>query len=145
MDSLLGEMSKDAPERFEAGTLQTPAIAGLRAGMEFVEAVGINTIREHERRLGIYLQDGLLSIPRVKVYAPYRKGGVVLFTVDGYNSDEIGALLDRKGICVRPGFHCAALGHRTLGTPDGGAVRASLGWGSKERDVEALLQVVGRL
>ena len=145
MDSLRGEMSEDSPERYEAGTLQTPAIAGLRAGMEYLESVGIQTIREHERRLGLRLRDGLLSIPKVTVYAPHREGGVVLFSVEGYTSDQVAAILDREGICVRPGFHCAALGHRTLGTPEGGAVRASLGWCSKERDVEGLLRVVGRL
>ena len=145
MDSLRGEMSEDTPERYEAGTLQTPAIAGLRAGMEFVESVGLETIREHERRLGVYLRDELLSLPRVKVYAPHREGGVVLFSVEGYASDEVGARLDREGICVRPGFHCAALAHRTLETPEGGAVRASMGWWTKERDVEALLRVAGRL
>ena len=145
MDSLRGEMSEDTPERYEAGTLQTPAIAGLRAGMEFVESVGLETIREHERRLGVYLRDELLSLPRVKVYAPHREGGVVLFSVEGYASDEVGARLDREGICVRPGFHCAALAHRTLETPEGGAVRASMGWWTKERDVEALLRVAERL
>ena len=145
MNSLRGDMSEDTPERYEAGTLQTPSIAGLRAGMEFVESVGIEAIREHERRLGIRLRDELLSLPKVKVYAPYREGGVVLFSVDGYASDEVGAILDRDGICIRPGFHCAALGHKTLGTPEGGAIRASFGWDSKDRDVEALLRVAGRL
>ena len=145
MDSLRGEMSADAPERYEAGTLQTPAIAGLRAGMAFVESVGIEAIREHERRLGERLRDGLLSLPKVTVYAPHREGGVVLFSVAGYTSEEVGQMLDKEGICVRPGFHCSALGHRTLGTPDGGAVRASFGWGSKERDGEAVLQVIQRM
>ena len=145
MDSLRGEMSEDTPERYEAGTLQTPAIAGLRAGMTFLESVGVDTVRDRERRLGIRLRDGLTSLPKVKVYAPHREGGVVLFTVEGYTSDEVGVILDREGICVRPGFHCTALGHRTLATPEGGAVRASLGWSSKERDVEGILRVVGRL
>ena len=145
MDSLRGEMSADTPERYEAGTLQTPAIAGLRAGMEFLESVGMDDVRDKERRLGIRLRDGLLSMPKVKVYAPHREGGVVLFSVEGYTSDQVAAILDREGVCVRPGFHCTALGHKTLGTPDGGAVRASLGWDSKERDVEGILRVVGRL
>ena len=142
MDSLRGEMSKDAPERYEAGTLQTPAIAGLRAGMEFVGSVGVEAIREHERRLGIGLRDRLMDIPTVTVYAPHREGGVVLFSVEGYSSEEVGQRLDAEGICVRPGFHCSALGHKTLGTPPGGAVRASFGWTSRERDGEALLRVV---
>ena len=145
MDSLRGDMSEDAPERYEAGTLQTPAIAGLRAGMEFVGSVGIEAIREHERALGVGLRDRLMEIPKVTVYAPYREGGVVLFSVAGYTSEEVGQRLDREGICVRSGFHCSALGHRTLGTPDGGAVRVSFGWGSRERDGEAVLRVVRRL
>lgn len=142
MDSLLGEMSTDAPERYEAGTLQTPAIAGLRAGIEFVESVGVEAIGEHERRLGSKLRDALMTLPRVKVYAPHHEGGVVLFSVEGHSSDEVGRLLDRKGICVRTGFHCSALGHRSLGTPDDGAVRASFGWWSKEKDVNALVRTV---
>ena len=142
MDSLRGEMSADAPERYEAGTLQTPAIAGLRAGLEFVESVGTEAIRSHEARLGSRLRDSLMALPHVKVYAPHREGGVVLFSVAGYASDEVGRILDGEGICVRTGFHCSALGHTTLGTPEDGAVRASVGWGSRERDVEAVLRVV---
>ena len=145
MDSLRGEMSEEAPERYEAGTLQTPAIAGLRAGMEFVGSVGIEAIREHERALGVGLRNRLMEIPKVTVYAPYREGGVVLFSVEGYTSEEVGRILDGEGICVRAGFHCSALGHRTLGTPDGGAVRVSFGWGSRERDGEAVLRVVKRM
>ena len=142
MDSLRGEMSEEAPERYEAGTLQTPAIAGLRAGMAFVESVGVETIGEHERALGVGLRDRLMEIPKVTVYAPHREGSVVLFSVAGYTSEEVGQRLDREGICVRSGFHCSALGHRTLGTPDGGAVRVSFGWPSRERDGEAVLRVV---
>ena len=145
VDSLRGEMSEEAPERYEAGTLQTPAIAGLRAGMEFVESVGTASIRERERRLGVKLRDGLLEMPKVTVYAPHREGGVVLFSVAGYASEEVGRILSDEGICVRAGFHCSALGHRTLGTPTGGAVRGSLGWNSREKDVEAVLRVVKRL
>jgi cysteine desulfurase family protein len=145
MDSLRGEMSEDAPERYEAGTLQTPAIAGLRAGMEFVESVGAETIRAHEARLGGRLRDGLMDMRGVTVYAPRHEGGVVLFSVEGYNSEEVAHILDREGICVRPGFHCSALGHRTLRTPEGGGVRASFGWGSRERDCDALLRAVRKL
>lgn len=145
MDSLRGEMSEEAPERYEPGTLQTPAIAGLRAGLQFIETVDIEAIGAYERRLGCKLRDGLLELPKVTVYAPHHEGGVILFTVDGYTSDEVGRILDTEGICVRTGFHCSALGHRTLKTPVGGAVRVSFGWGSKERDGEAVLKVVRRL
>lgn len=145
IDSLRGEMSEDTPERYEPGTLQTPAIAGLRAGMEFVKSIGAKAIGEHERKLCARVRDALMEIPKVTVYAPRHEGGVVLFSVEGYTSEEVGQILDSEGICVRPGFHCSALGHRTLRTPTGGAVRASFGWFSKERDGEALLKAVRRL
>lgn len=142
MDSLQGEMGEDTPERYEPGTLQTPSIAGLRAGIEFVRSVGVEAIGEHERRLCGTLRDRLMEIPRVKVYAPHHEGAVVLFSVEGYTSEEVGHILDKEGICVRPGFHCSALGHKALWTPAGGAVRASFGWFSKGRDGDALVKVV---
>lgn len=145
VDSLRGEMGEDSPERYEAGTLQTPAIAGLRAGLDYVRSVGVEAIQAHELKLGRRLRDGLMALPRVKIYAPHRVGAVTLFSVEGYTSEEVGRLLDREGICVRAGFHCSASGHRTLATPADGAVRASLGWFSRERDVEALLRAVGRM
>ena len=70
---------------------------------------------------------------------------MVLFSVDGYTSEEVAQALDRQGICVRAGFQCSALGHRTLRTPKDGAVRASFGWGNRERDTETLLRVVKKL
>ena len=90
MDSLRGEMGDDTPERYEPGTLQTPAIAGLRAGMEFVRSVGAETIGEHERRLGRALTERLAEHPRVHLYGSTTPGAVVLFSVDGYTSEEVG-------------------------------------------------------
>ncbi len=145
MDSLSGEMSLEAPERYEAGTLAAPAIAGLRTGMEYVREVGVERIYRHEATLGGWARDGLMALPRVTVYAPRQAGGVVLFSVDGYDSEDVGRMLDAEGICVRPGFHCSALGHRTLGTPEGGAVRASFGWFNREEDVDALLRAMRRI
>ncbi len=145
MDSLRGEMSEDTPERYEPGTLQTPAIAGLRAGLHHLQSVGVPTIRAHEQCLGARLRDALLEMLHVHVYAPWHEGSVVLFSVDGYTSEEVGQILDGQGICVRPGFHCSALGHRTLQTPAGGAVRASFGWDSREREADALIKAIRAL
>ena len=145
MDSLRGEMGEDTPERLEAGTLQAPAIAGLREGMKFVKGVGVETIGAHERRLYVALRERLSALPKVRLYAPKPVGSVLLFSVDGYSSEEVGHILDTEGICVRPGFHCSALGHKTLKTPSGGAVRVSLGYSSKEREVEAIWKVLKRL
>ncbi len=142
VDSLSPLMSEGSPERYEAGTPATASIAGLRAGLEFVRARGISAIGEQERILSARLRDGLLTFPRVTVYAPSHDGSIVLFSADGLDSESFAASLDAKSICVRPGFHCSALGHRTLGTPPGGAVRASIGYSTTERDVERFIRAV---
>ncbi len=142
VDSLSPLMSEDAPERYEAGTSATPAIAGLRAGLEYVRDRTPAAIGEKEAALAGYLRDGLSVLPRVKLYAPHHVGAVVLFSVEGMDSEAVARALDARGVCVRPGFHCAALGHRTLGTPTGGAVRAGVGYSTTEREADGFLRAV---
>lgn len=145
VDSLSAEMSRDVPESYEAGTLPGAAIAGLRAGIGFVRRTGIKTIRRQEESLGRRLTEALVRMPHVRVYAPLHAGGVVLFSVHGRSSEDVGSFLDRQGICVRSGFHCCALGHATLGTPPEGAVRASFGYFNTEKDCDSLISAVGLL
>lgn len=147
LDSLSGGMGEDLPERYEPGTLPLPAIAGLRAGIDFVRRVTPTAIREQETALGTHLRDALLNIPGVRVAVPHLAGGTVLFRVEGASSEEVAAALDAShpGICVRPGYHCTALAHRTLGTPAGGAVRVSVGYFNTRAEVEKLVRAVARL
>jgi len=142
VDSLLGSMGDESPERYEAGTTAVPCIAGLRAGITFVQNVGLSTIEEHEKKLGKYVTDALLSMPHVRVYAPMHTGGVVLFSVNGMTSEQAGHILDSQGFCLRPGFHCSGLGHTTLGTPEGGALRASFGYFNTQKQAEDLVWAV---
>lgn len=146
LDSLSGGMGDDLPERYEPGTLPLPAIAGLHAGMRFVREVTPTAIRERETALGCFVRDALQELPGVRVAVPYLSGGTVLFRVEGHASEEVAAYLDavRPGICTRPGFHCTALGHRTLGTPEGGAVRVSFGYFNTRADAEALIRAVAQ-
>ena len=74
----------------------------------------------------------------VRVYAPHCRGPVLLFCHDRIPADVLGAELDKRGICTRAGFHCSALGHGTLGTPDTGAVRLSFGMDTTPADLDAL-------
>ncbi len=138
VDSLRGEMSEQSPERYEAGTLAVPAIAGLYASLKWLEGYGMDRIAADEKRLGQRLTDMLGSIRGVSVYAPQYEGGTVLFNVDGVPSEVCATYLDSKGICTRGGYHCASLAHATLVTPEGGAVRASLGAFNTESDIAAL-------
>ena len=136
--SLQAEMPQFSPERYEAGTLPTPAIAGLCEGIRTVGQLGLSNICEYERRLFQHAAERLREMADVRLYLPEHEGSVLLFGVDGMNADQVGRLLGEKGICVRSGYHCAALGHRRLQTPSGGAVRASFGIYNTELDVERL-------
>ena len=127
IDSMMPEMPSQAPERYEAGTVATPSIAGLCEGIKAVKRYGIGNIADNERRMCGRICDILCNTKGVSVYLPQYTGSIVLFNVNGLPSEKTAALLDGKGICVRGGYHCAALAHKTLGTDDGGAVRASLG------------------
>lgn len=138
INSLEGEMPENPPERYESGTLPLPAVAGLMQGIRTVEQIGLENIRAHEAALYTALLDRLSGLPGVRVYAPEHVGSVLLFNVGDMPSDKVGRQLDRRGICVRSGFHCAPLAHRTLGTPKHGAVRVSFGIYNTLSDLDAL-------
>ncbi len=145
MYSLEAAMPQELPERLEAGTLPTPAIAGLCEGIRFVRATGCETIGAHERSLYRDLRDRLENLRGVRIYLPEKEGAILLFSVDGKSSEAVAGNLAESGICVRGGYHCAALGHKTLGTPEGGAVRVSFGHGNTKADLDALWRELKRL
>ncbi len=120
-------MPYDLPDRFEAGTMPTPSIAGLGAGIDFINEIGISVIRRHEGSLAKLLTDELMSDKRYTLYGGYEQNGIVLFNVKGMSSVEVAEELNRRNICVRSGFHCAPLAHNALNTGKDGAVRISFG------------------
>ena len=142
VDSLSPLMPDEAPERYESGTVATPCIAGLWAGMRAVTERGLESIAFDEYRIVRRMTDALSTIKGVTVYAPWHDGGILLFNVKGVASEEIAADLDGNDACVRGGYHCAALAHRTLGLPDGGAVRASVGMFNTSADADAFINRV---
>ncbi len=145
VDSLSGLMPLESPERFEAGTLPTPAIAGLSEGLKWVMARGVESIHAHEVTLYHRAREALGNMFGVTMYAPMYEGAVLSFNVDGLPSERVAGKLNERGICVRGGYHCSALGHKTLGTPDGGAVRASFGANNTVHDVDALIHAVAKI
>ncbi len=138
LNSLDEAMPDEAPERYEAGTLPTPAIVGLCEGIRFIDEIGLESISEHENTLCELIEERLRSLKRITPLAPQAAGGILLFYVNGIPADVVGSELDKRGICVRSGFHCAALAHRTLETPAEGAVRVSLGYFNRRSDADAL-------
>lgn len=142
VDSLEGAMSFEMPERYEAGTLPAPAIFGLSAGLDVLCRLGIERIDEHEKILFRKAREGLESMDGIRIYTPRREGAVLLFNMEGYASEQVAELLGERGICVRGGYHCCALGHKTLGTDRGGAVRISFGPFNSSSDIDALLDAI---
>ena len=145
LSSLMGEMSDDVPERYEAGTLPTPSIIGLGEGLKVVSRLGLEAIAEHDKSLFGYARDRLLAIPDITVHMPQYEGSVLLFSHKNIQSEKLAALLGEAGICVRGGFHCSALGHQTLGTYNNGAVRASFGIFNNSHDIDTFATVLSEI
>ena len=135
----------EMPERYESGTLNTPGIAGLLEGIRYVRA-NLDEIQAHERRLSGVLLYGLKATLGVTVYSPEsHRVGVVSFNVGDESSGSIADALDREGMAVRGGLHCAPMAHAFLGTLKRGAVRASVGYANTLGEVETFLACIKRL
>lgn len=145
VNSLEAYMPDFSPERYESGTLSTPTIAGLCEGLRTVNSIGINTIANMEAELFLSARENLGNINGINLYAPSFVGPVLLFNKDGFSSEELARELDKSGICVRGGFHCSALGHKTLLTPEHGAVRISFGIFNTKNDIDSLAIALNKL
>lgn len=143
--SLEGEMPELPPERFESGTLPTPAIAGLLRGVETVSQIGVDRIAEHERKLFCVARDRISELRNVTLHVPQYQGSTLLFSAEGVPSERLAAALGDQGICVRGGYHCSALGHAALHTPPDGAVRVSFGLYNTAADVDRLTTALAEL
>ncbi len=118
------------PDKYESGNANVPGLAGLAAGVEFIEARGLLAIRRHDLALTERFLDRVRSAPQIQVFGPTQlaeRVGVVSLRVEGYDPQEVAAVLDAShGIQVRSGLHCAPLIHRAIGTlAAGGTVRFS--------------------
>ena len=138
LSSLEGKMSDESPERYEAGTLPTPAIVGLAEGIKTVSELGTSKILQHEKALFSYANQQLSKIDGIRVHMPQYEGSVLLFSHRDIASEKLTSMLGDAGICLRGGFHCSALGHKTLGTSETGAVRASFGVFNNSGDIDRL-------
>lgn len=143
------EQPGELPERFESGTQNTPGIAGLLAGADFVSSIGIERIAAHESELVRQIISGLCSIQGATVYGPGAdtpRGSVVSFTLEGVDPSRAGFLLDHEfGISVRTGLHCAPKAHSTIGTYPTGTIRVSPGWFNVSQDIDSFLEATEQI
>jgi cysteine desulfurase/selenocysteine lyase len=136
--TLTGASFREPPRRFEAGTPPIAAAVGLGAALDFMQALDWRAIRSHELRLTRRLLDGLAAMS-VRVLGPadtHDRRGVVSFVVEGFSADEVCRHLDRRGVALRGGYHCAQPLLRAFGVD--GAARASLAPYNLDDDVDAL-------
>lgn len=99
---------KDPPHRFEAGTGSIADAVGLGAALRYVSSIGLDIIAGYEKNLHDYAMDAIQSIPgSIVAGKAARKSAIVSFCLDGHDSDEVAEILDRDGIAVRSGHHCA--------------------------------------
>lgn len=137
------------PDMLESGTLNSPGIAGLGAGVKFIFDQGIDRIRSHEQNLTSQLIDGLSQIKGIKIYGSNDSGrqtAVLAFNLAGMDCGELSSSLDYEyGIITRSGLHCAPLAHHTIGTLQSGSCRLSPGCFTSQEDITYVLQAIDQL
>jgi cysteine desulfurase/selenocysteine lyase len=128
---------KPPPERFEAGTPPILEAVGLGAAIDYVRAIGMDAVAAHERRLLEYATDRLQAVDGVRIIgtAP-GKAAILSFTVEGVHPHDVGSLLDRAGVAVRVGRHCAEPLIERFGV--GATARASFGLYNTMAEADAL-------
>lgn len=139
----------ELPWRHEAGTPNLPGIAGLLAGVRVVRGLGVEELGARRARLVRRLRERLgrlAAIDLLPLAADDGRVGIVSFCVKGWDPNDVGFVLrEAFAVEVRAGFHCAPLIHRSLGVDARGSVRASVGHGSTDDDVDQLVEAVSAL
>jgi cysteine desulfurase/selenocysteine lyase len=134
------------PDKFESGTINFVGIAGLLAGIRWIQQRGLSEIGAHEKELRHSLVEGLSVIPGIKVYGTENAGysvATVSFTLPGKKVSEIGLRLDEEfGILSRVGLHCAPAAHRTIGSFPEGTVRLAPGIFTTGDDIQTTLKAI---
>lgn len=136
--SIEKDMPNLVPEKFEAGSLNIYAIAGLNASIKWIKDTQIQNIRKREQELTDELIDILSSYKDLRMFVGDESVSIVSCIFDNYSPDEMGYILSKKNICVRTGLHCAPLAHKAIGSLPTGTVRFSLSYFNTKDDLYAL-------
>ena len=133
----------DVPHKFEAGTPPIAQAVGFGAAVDYLTAIGMDRVRDHERTITRYALDRLATIPDLKVYGPddvTKRGGAVSFTLADIHPHDLATILDQSGVAVRAGHHCAKPLMRHLDVP--ATARASFYVYNVPAEVEVLVEAL---
>ncbi len=142
-DSIQQEMPDYLPERLEAGTVNVPGIAGLRAGLRFLHSQGVEKIGEREHRQLETCVAGLRKMG-ISCYAGPHQAATVSI-LPKMDCEELAALLAKRNIAVRAGLHCAPLAHESAGTIATGTVRISFGFDANSYQTGEFLRILQQI
>ncbi len=132
------------PHRFEAGTPDIAGAVGLGAAVEYLEEVGMDNIAMHERDLLEHAAAAARNVPGMRIVGNAReKAGIFSFVLEGIHPHDIGTVLDREGIAIRAGHHCAMPLMERLGLP--ATARASFGLYNTREEVDSLMRAVRKV
>jgi cysteine desulfurase / selenocysteine lyase len=132
------------PGRFEAGTGNIADAVGLGAAIDYLEHLGMPNVARHEHELMVYATREMMRVPGLRIIGTAKeKAGVLSFVLDGYRTEEVGAALNREGIAVRSGHHCAQPTLRRFGLET--TVRPSLAVYNSYEDIDAMVTALFRL
>lgn len=143
-----GSMPPFWPDRHEAGTLNTPGIAGLGAAIKYLMRRTVEDVRSHEVEILRAMLERLRNDERIITYPPFEpeaRASLILFNARGMDPAALGAALDRRGVAARVGLHCAPEAHRFLGTFPAGGVRVSPGPFTTKRGVSRFFDALRRV
>ncbi|KAB0303908.1 cysteine desulfurase [Vibrio fortis] len=140
----LGTSFGQAPWKFEAGTPNIAGILGLGAAIDYLEAIGFKEISTYEKSIMYYLIDSIKQLPEIELYGDdENRTGLLAFNMKNQHSFDVGSFLDRYGIAIRTGHHCAMPLIKRLG--QNSVCRASVGMYTGPKDVDALCQALKRI
>jgi cysteine desulfurase/selenocysteine lyase len=128
------------PHKFEAGTPAIAEAVGFGAAVDYLNTVGMESISAHEHEITEYALERLEEVPGLKLFGPdaQSKGGVAAFTFDGVHPHDVAQILDRDGVAVRAGHHCAQPLHEKFGIP--ATSRASFYLYNTKEEVDKLIE-----
>lgn len=110
-----GMVGQDTPQKFEAGTPNIEGVIGFGAAIDYLNNIGIEKISKHEKELTYYALKKLSQVKGLTIYGPKKRSGIITFNIAGIHPHDLASFLDKKGIAIRAGHHCAMPLHERLG------------------------------